>query len=139
MNNKEKKNNEFEGERVKPVEKPKDGGKHRIAQKLDTAGWGLFFLWVGIAFLADVGEGVGLLGVAIITLAGQAARIYFKLKPEGFWVVVGVLFALGGFWELFQVKVDLLPVLLAAAGIALIISIFRGKRPSQFCQNVKCC
>lgn len=139
MNNKEKKNNEFEGERVKQVEEQKPTGKRSIAEKLEAAGWGLFFLWVGIALLADFGEGVGLLGVAVITLGGQAARIYFKLKPEGFWVVVGVLFALGGSWELFQVKVELLPVLLAVAGAALIVSILRGKRPSQFCQNGKCC
>jgi len=28
------------------------------AAMIDAAGWGLFFIWVGIAFLADVGWGV---------------------------------------------------------------------------------
>jgi len=30
--------------------------------KLDAAAWGVFFLWVGIALVAGLGWGVGLLG-----------------------------------------------------------------------------
>ena len=32
----------------------KRGSLHR---KLDAAGWGLFFIWTGMAFLMDVGWG----------------------------------------------------------------------------------
>lgn len=39
-------------------------------------------MWVGVAFLAAVGWGVGLLGVGIIALGGQATRKYFALKLE---------------------------------------------------------
>jgi len=28
-----------------------------VAHKLDVFGWGLFFLWVGVALLADRGKG----------------------------------------------------------------------------------
>jgi len=44
------------------------------ASKFDAAGWALFFIWVGIAWLADFGWGIGLLGVAAITLGMQALR-----------------------------------------------------------------
>ncbi len=45
-----------------------------LIKKLDAIGWGLFFIWKGAALIADVGWGVGLLGVGIITLGAQAAR-----------------------------------------------------------------
>ena len=44
------------------------------ARRIDGAGWGLFFLWVGVALLLDVGWGIGLLGVGILTLAMQVVR-----------------------------------------------------------------
>lgn len=105
--------------------------QHELAKKLEAAGWGAFFLWVGIALLWDVGWGVGLLGIGLITLAGQAARKYFNLKLEGFWVVVGVLFVLGGLGTLYEVQLPLVPIVLIVAGVALLISVFTGKRPAN--------
>ncbi len=102
-----------------------------LAKKLDTAGWALFFIWVGIALLTDVGWGVGLLGVGVITLGEQAARRYFKLRLEGFWIVVGVLFVVGGVWQLFEVQLSLVPILLIVAGAALLVSILRRSRQSS--------
>ena len=104
--------------------------KAGMRQKLDAAGWGLFFIWVGAALLLDLSWGVGILGVAVIVLLGQAARKYFGLPLEGFWIVVGLLFLVGGFWEMYQVEVDLVPILLIIAGAALLISLFRRRRPS---------
>ncbi|UCE05202.1 MAG: hypothetical protein JSW07_16505 [bacterium] len=102
--------------------------KTDLAKKLDVAGWGLFFIWIGIAFLANFGFALGLLGVGIITLGGQAAHKYFDLKIEGFWVVVGLLFVIGGIWDLFELKLPLVPILIILAGIVLLISVFWGKR-----------
>jgi hypothetical protein len=113
--------------KTKQVEESKTTEKHHISEKLAAGGWGLFFLWLGIAFLAKVGMGIGLLGVGIITLGGQVARKYFKLKLEGFYVVVGSLFLAGGIWELYTPKVSLVPILLIAAGCAMIVSVFLGK------------
>jgi len=103
----------------------KNGG---LAQKLDVAGWGLFFIWVGIALLMDFSWGVGLLGVAVITLGGQAVRRYFGLALERFWVVCGLLFLVGGIWELYRVEVSLVPILLIVAGGALLVSLAVGAR-----------
>ena len=101
--------------------------RRALADKLDTAGWGLFFIWIGIAFLANVGIGTGLLGVGIIILAEQLTRKLFKLRLEGFWVVAGLAFAVGGMWELFDVKLPLVPILLIVAGIVLLASVISGK------------
>jgi hypothetical protein len=103
-----------------------------LAQKLDAAGWGLFFIWVGAALMMDFSWGVGLLGVAVITLIGQAARRFFGLAIQRFWIVVALLFLVGGIWEQYKVEVDLVPILLIVAGVALLISIFgRRRQPSQ--------
>jgi len=97
-------------------------------RKLDAVGWSLFFIWTGIAFLADVGWGPGLLGVGIITLGAQAARKYFGLKLEGFWLVIGFFFTLGGIWELYKIQFELWPILCVIAGIALLVPTLVGRR-----------
>ncbi|MDH3254839.1 MAG: hypothetical protein OEM62_07610 [Acidobacteriota bacterium] len=103
------------------------GRKVGIAKTLESLGWALFFIWVGMALLLDVGWGVGLLGVGVITLLGQAARKYFGLQLEGFWALVGLFFIMGGVWELFEIAVPLLPLLLIGAGVAVFIGTFCGK------------
>jgi len=95
---------------------------------LDAGGWSLFFIWTGIAFLADIGWGPGLLGVGIITLGGQAARKYFGLKLEGFWVAVGFFFIGGGIWRLFNIQLGLLPILCMVAGVVLFVFTLVGDR-----------
>ena len=106
-----------------------EGGERRsdLAERLDSLGWALFFVWVGAALLLDVSWGVGLLGVGVITLGGQAARKYFGLQLEGFWALVGSFFLIGGVWELFEITVPLLPLLLIGAGVALFIGVFGGR------------
>ena len=98
-----------------------------LHRRLDAAGWSLFLIWTGTAFLADVGWGPGLLGVGIITLGAQAARKYFGLRLEGFWIAVGFFFVGGGICKLFNVHLGLVPILCIVAGIALLVSIFVGR------------
>ena len=98
-----------------------------LIRKLDAAGWGLFSIWVGIALLTHAGWGKGLLGVGIITLGGQIARRYYNLKLECFWIVMGLLFVLGGIWELFGVELSPVPIVLIIAGLAVLVSIIRGR------------
>ncbi len=50
--------------------------KKSLSRKIDAIGWSLFFLWMGIAILADVGWGIGLIGIGLIILGGVVAREY---------------------------------------------------------------
>jgi hypothetical protein len=111
--------NNFESD-VSPPEKRKG-----LSKRLDAVSWGLLFVWVGVSLLSDFSWGVGLIGVAAIILFEQFARKYYDLKIEKFWVAVGVLFLMGGIWELFQVQVGLVPILMIVAGGALLLSLFR--------------
>lgn len=87
----------------------------------DAIGWALFFIWVGVAWLMELGIGYGLLGVAVLTLGMQGIRYLRDVKVEGFWVVIGLAFLVGGFWELWSVAIPLAPVVLIAVGLALLI------------------
>ena len=106
----------------------KRGSLHR---KLDAAGWGLFFIWTGMAFLMDVGWGAGLLGVGIITLGGQVTRRYLGLELEGFWIAVGFLFTPGRDLEdITMSSSDLLPILCVVAGSSFLLLIVGRARNS---------
>jgi hypothetical protein len=61
-------------------------GGEVTAQKVDAVAWGVFFIWMGIALLAHLGWGVGLLGAGILILGKQMAKMYMALALEMFWV-----------------------------------------------------
>jgi len=42
--------------------------KSKLHRKLDAIGCALFFIWMGIAILGNVGWGVGLIGVGVIII-----------------------------------------------------------------------
>ncbi len=86
----------------------------------DVVGWALFFIWVGSAWLMGFSLGVGLLGIGILTLGMQGIRYFNHVKVEGFWLVVGLAFVVGGFWELWSVAIPLAPVVLIGLGIGLL-------------------
>lgn len=97
------------------------------AHKLDALGWGLFFIWIGIVFLANLGWGIGLVGFGVVVLGVQIARKYAGLTFEAFWAVVGTVFVIGGIWELLSVRASLIPILCIAAGVWLFVSVLVSK------------
>jgi hypothetical protein len=100
---------------------------HTNAHKLDVLAWSFFFIWIGVALLSNLGWGIGLLGVGVIILGKQVTRKYMALTLETFGLVCGVLFVLGGVWELLSVRISLVPVVCIAAGLALLLSALFGK------------
>jgi len=97
-----------------------------LPKKVDTAGWGIFFIWIGIAWLAKVDWGVGLFGVGIIMLGGQAVRRYSGLPVEAPGLVVGIFLVVGGAWKLLQLNEatipgGLAPILCVAVGVVLLV------------------
>lgn len=87
----------------------------------DVLGWSLFFIWIGVAWLMELGLGYGLLGVGIITLGMQVARYFYDVKVEWFWVLVGLAFLIAAVWELWSVAIPLAPIVLIAAGVGLLL------------------
>lgn len=102
-----------------------------LAGKLNAVAWGLFFTWLGISFLTDIGWGAGLLGVGVIALAEQVARKYFGLPIEGFGLTIGTVFVAWGLWVLLEIQLGeaFLPILLVVIGIGIVLSALL-RRPS---------
>jgi hypothetical protein len=99
-----------------------------VEKKVDATGWALFFIWTGVAFLAHIGWGVGLVGVGVIMIGGQVARKYYDLGVQGFPVVIGGIVILAGVRELVGVQFSLLPILCVVAGLALLVSLVKSGR-----------
>ena len=104
------------------TQKPVTAQTAKMERRLNAVGWGLFFIWIGVALLAQLGWGIGLLGAGVIMLGGHGARIYSGLKMDGFGIGVGVLFVVGGICSVLDVQRDLTPVMCVVAGLALVIS-----------------
>ena len=96
--------------------------RHDRTSRFDAVGWALFFIWVGIAWLADVGLGIGLLGVAAITLGMQAVRKSAGVPVERFWILVGIGFAVAGLWQWLDIQLPLAPIVLIVIGLALLVT-----------------
>jgi len=96
-------------------------GRSDHSSTLDAAGWALFFIWVGVAWLLDVGTGIGFLGIAVITLGMQGVRKLFGLPIEGIWILIGLLLAVAGLWQWTNIQKPLAAFMLIALGMALFV------------------
>lgn len=102
----------------------------RRSDTIESAAWGLLFIWLGIVWLAHLALGFALLGVAVVVLGEQLIRRQTGLHVKGFWVFVGLCVALAGAWNLAGATTSLVPYLLILAGAALLFSLFR-RMPAQ--------
>lgn len=107
-----------------PPPRPRD--KTALSDKLDAAGWGLSFVWVGVAALASAGWGWGLVGIAVIILGEAVLRWRLDLKVGRFWIGVGTIFLVGGLWELLSIPWPLVPVLIILCGVAILWGALSG-------------
>jgi hypothetical protein len=97
-----------------------------MGAKIDAAGWGLFFMWLGVVVLLNLSWGVGTLGVGVIALGAQVVRKYFGLRIEEFGLVLGILLFVAGLWDIITVRLGkppvpdgFLPILSVVVGITL--------------------
>ncbi len=95
-------------------------GDIESARKLDSIAWAVFFIWIGIAMLAEIPWGWFLVGVGVLILATQLARRQMSMRIEGFWVVCGAVLLLAGLWSVLTLPWPLAPILLILLGVALL-------------------
>jgi hypothetical protein len=98
-----------------------------LSRKMEAIGWGALFVWIGVALLAHVGWAVGLIGAGVITLGVQTWRKRAGVGVDRFAMILGILFVFVGVWNLFDVRVDLVPILFIVAGVWLLASTWRAR------------
>ncbi len=96
------------------------GAENERARQIGSVAWAVFFIWVGIAVLANVPWGWFLLGVGILVLLSQFARWQMTLDVERFWVACGAVFLAGGVWTLLELPWPLVPILIILLGVGLL-------------------
>ncbi len=89
-------------------------------RKLDSIAWAVFFIWIGIAMLAEIPWGWFLVGVGVVILATQLARRQMSMPVEGFWIVCGAVLLVAGLWNVLTLPWPLAPILLILFGVALL-------------------
>ncbi len=98
-------------------------------EAVERYAWGLLLVWVGAVLLLHWGWGVGLVGAGAIVLAAHAWRGHLGLRLDLWGVVFGVMLLVCGVWTLFEVPIELVPLLAIAAGIGLLVSTRRASHP----------
>jgi hypothetical protein len=106
-----------------------EGAEQALAKLIESAGWGVFLIWFGIIFLANLSWGMGLIGFGVILLSTQFIRAFFALKVHRFGAMLGMLFVIGGALRSLNIDLDkflvpawLIPSLFIVAGMVILVS-----------------
>jgi hypothetical protein len=101
------------------------------AVAINAGGWGVFFVWVGIALMTDIGWGPALVGAGIISLSAQAARKLFVLKVDWWGTVIGTCMVLAGLTVWFDIPLSLaslpswfVPGIFVVLGLSILTSVW---------------
>lgn len=92
-----------------------------ISERLDGISWAFFFIWIGVALLADMGWAWTLAGVAVIILSTQAASFINSGRVHGLWVACGAALLAISAWILLGLKWPLSALLLILLGGAIFV------------------
>ena len=92
--------------------------KSELTRHLDSIAWAAFFIWIGIAMLLAIPWGWFVVGLGILILAAQLARLQMNIKIEGFWVTWGAVFLIGGLCTVLNLASwPLAPIVLILLGV----------------------
>jgi hypothetical protein len=97
-------------------------------ERLESIGWGLFLIIVGVTFLGpdiEAPVGVWLVGAGLIMLGLNAVRYFNGIKTSNFTIGLGSVAIVAGIASAFSVKV--FRVLLILFGAGIIFRPFFGK------------
>lgn len=112
-----------QGDKVQKADRILPEKEKELAKQLDVLGWGTLLIWLGFIMLVHLDTGWILLGIGIIVIGVQFAKWISNVSTEKFWLVTGLLFIIGSVIDLLGAN-WLVPILLIAAGVALVLTRF---------------
>ena len=111
-----------------------DSASQAMISRIEAAGWGFFFVWLGVAIAADIGWGIALMGTGIISLGVQAARGWLGLPIDRWSIGFGGCLTAAGLVQRLGIPVGgtsltswALPVASVLVGIAILVRTWTRK------------
>jgi hypothetical protein len=102
--------------------------KPRVNFNFDTLAWGFLFIWWGLTELFPaLPAGVGAVGIGVILLGVNAARVLSGVPTSGFSIALGVLALVWGGLELagallkLPFELPIFPILLIVLGVIILL------------------
>ena len=96
------------------------GPKKSLAHTIDSLGWAVFFIWIGIALLAGIDFTWSLIGTALIILGVQAALRFKGESIDVFVLAVGIVLLVGTIADAYGSPWFLIPAFLVLIGLAML-------------------
>lgn len=110
----------------------------------ETVAWGLLLIWWGLTdgdfgLVPSLPAGTGWIGIGLILLGLNTARILNRIPASGFTIALGAFaLALGGLkltrsiLGMPPIEISLFPILLVVLGISLLVREFTRVRTTEF-------
>ena len=108
-----------------------------LGHSIDSIGWALFFMWIGIVLLANLSWTMSLVGTALIVLAVQATLLARGERLDVFMAAMGVVLLIGAVSDIYGSVWSLFPALLVALGIVMFVDALRSRQANRGRANAR--
>ncbi len=91
-------------------------------ERVDTIGWGVLFLAIGVvSLLPAMPDGSWLVAAGLVMLGASAARAWMRLPVHGATVVAGVVTLTAGIFTVAGLTTEVGPLVLIVLGLTLMV------------------
>ena len=94
-------------------------GQKDMNDRIDSAALGMLLVWAGICVQADLGWGIGLIGVGVTLFGEQVVRRRRAVDFDWFWVGASFVACFSGVAMLYELKLSVVPSVLILVGFSL--------------------
>jgi hypothetical protein len=104
-----------------------------LDKRVDTLGWGVLFVVLGVVGLApDLPEGAWLIAAGLVFIGVSVVRAILRLPVSGFTTVVGLVALAAGIGSVAGLDTATWPLVLIVLGLSLVVSVvYRMVRPTD--------
>ena len=105
-----------------------DENKKLLNKKLDSLGWGLFFLLIGCLWLLPQGtlpDYAWLVGIGIIIVGINYIRYINNIKIDKISTLVALIAFAFALSDYLQVNIPVVPIIFILIGLSIILKVFR--------------
>ena len=104
-----------------------------LSGRVDTLGWGVLFVVLGVVGLAPgLPEDAWLIAAGLVMVGVSVARAILRLPVSGFTTVVGVVALVAGVGSVAGLATATGPLVLIVLGLSLVVAaVHRAPRPSD--------